>query len=203
MNLLPLIGVARAAEADVSWGCFGTGNAVGYLLLVLMLLLLLLLRVHRREESRFPGQQERPEPETLVLLGKRLFLAIEKMDVTAYRNLFLIGAEIPRALGTAADDYLATRQPGLIERSMLKIQRRVPPGAVYDGAFMVGRDGLAIRLLTASGRRPTVIVGTVTKVDGIYRMVHPAFVDPPKKREAGGASEAASTDGRRKRPRTR
>jgi hypothetical protein len=43
--------------------------------------------------------------------------------------------------------------------------------------MVVGRDALALRLNTASGANPTVIVGTVTQVNGIYRMVHPGFVD--------------------------
>ncbi len=104
-----LIEVAYAAEPEVSWGCFGTGNAVGYLLLVFMLLLLLLLRVHHRGEKKVSQLVARPSPETLDQLGKHLFIAIEKMDASRYRNLFLVGSEVTRALGTGADDYLAGR----------------------------------------------------------------------------------------------
>lgn len=62
---------------------------------------------------------------------------------------------------------------------MAKIAARVPTGSGFDGTMMVGRDALALRLLNRQGGRSTVIVGTVTQVDGVFRMVHPGFVDQP------------------------
>jgi hypothetical protein len=177
MLTLSLVSCAFAEETEVSWGCFGTGDAVGYLLIALMLLMLLFMRVHRRERSLAPPRIPRGKPRSLDELGRAIFDIVQRDDVQAYRGLFLLGLEVQKALGDQADAYIAGRRPGMFETSLAKIAARVPSGATFDGTMIVGRDALALRLQTVTGGRTTVIVGTVTKVDEIYRMVHPGFVE--------------------------
>jgi hypothetical protein len=199
LSLVPAVLAAPPApvgQEEVSWGCFGTGDAVGYLLVALMLAMLLFLRVHRVQEQKAKGRAPlsapRPSPRSLDELGQQLFELIGHGDVAAYRAHFLLGNEIGKALGDGADAYVRGRSPGMFEASLRKIASRVPKGSSFDGAFLVGRDALALRLVTVTGSRPTVIVGTVAQVDGIYRMVHPGFVDPP------GASQPPTGGPRRR-----
>ncbi len=168
---------ALASETEVSWGCFGTGNAVGYLLIALMLLMLLYMRVHRRERTVAPPRVPRSKPRSRDELGRSLFEIVERGDVAAYRGLFLMGLEVQQALGERAPAYIEARRPGMFEISLDKIAARIPPGSSFDGTMVVGRDALALRVLTPTGQRSSVIVGTVTQVDGIFRMVHPGFVE--------------------------
>ncbi len=179
MPMLILMPAVWASETEVSWGFLGTGDAVGYLLVALMLAMLLFVRVHRRERSTAPPRIPRASPRSRDELGRLLFDIIQQGDVQAYRGLFLLGLEIQRALGRQADAYIHGRVPGMFETSLDKIAARVPSGSGFDGTVLVGRDALGLRLLAVDGSRSTVIVGTVTEVDGIYRMVHPGFVDRP------------------------
>lgn len=179
MLLLTLAPAVVASEPEVSWGCFGTGNGVGYLLVALMLSLLLFLRVHRRERSLTPPRIPRSSPRSRDELGKLLFEIVQRGDLAAFRGLFLMGLEIQQALGREADAYIHGRVPGMFEISLEKIAARVPSGSGFDGTMLVGRDALGLRLTAVDGSRSTVIVGTVTEVGGIYRMVHPGFVEVP------------------------
>ncbi len=137
-----LIRTAQAAEADQSWGCFGTGDAVGYLLLVLMLLMFLFIRVSRRSDAASRPPPPRPRPGSIDQLGSALFRIIKNDDAAAYRSLFLVGDEVRMALGRGADTYLEGRTLGMYQRSLDGIAKRVPPGASFDGAFIL-RDALA------------------------------------------------------------
>jgi hypothetical protein len=179
MSFVLLCPVALATEEEVSWGCLGTGDAVGYMLVALLLAMLLLQMVHRRERVSAPPRVPRISPRSADELGKALFGIALRGDASAYRGLFLLGLEIQEALGREADAYIDARVPGMFEASLDKIASRIPAGASFDGTVLVGRDALALRLMTATGARPTVIVGTVTQVRGIFRMVHPGFVDSP------------------------
>jgi hypothetical protein len=174
---LTLVSSAIAQETEVSWGCFGTGDAVGYMLIALMLLMLLFMRVHRRERSLTPPRIPRSKPGSVEELARLLFDIVQRDDVQAYRGLFLMGLEVQKALGDEADAYIASRRPGMFEASLARIASRIPSGSTFDGARIVGSDALALRLQSVSGSRNTVIVGTVTEVDGVYRMVHPGFID--------------------------
>jgi hypothetical protein len=193
MSFSLLVPAAFAAEPEVSWGCFGTGDAVGYLLVALMLALLLFLRVHRGERVRRPARSApRPAPRSLDELGRALFAVIADRDGTAYRNLFLLGPEVQAALGQGADAYIQAREPGMFEASLSKIAARVPEGSTFDQARVVGSDALALRLQTITGSPSTVIVGTVVQVGGIYRMVHPGFVDQPTPRQGARPGRRAA-----------
>lgn len=184
MSFVLLCPAVFAAEEEVSWGCLGTGDAVGYMLIALLLAMLLLQMVHRRERSSAPPRVARISPRSMDELGKALFEIAQRGDASAYRGLFLLGLEIQEALSREADAYIDARVPGMFEASLDKIAARIPAGASYDGTTLVGRDALALRLMTATGARPTVIVGTVTQVKGVYRMVHPGFVDTASARPA-------------------
>jgi len=170
---------AFASETEVSWGCLGTGDGVGYLLVALMLAMLLFIRVHRRERSSAPPRTPRSSPRSHDELGKLLFEIVQRGDVAAYRGLFLMGLEIQEALGRGADAYIDARVPGMFEASLDQIAARVPPGATFDGSRVVLSDALAVRMRGATDDQTTLIVGTVTQVHGIHRMVQPGFVDSP------------------------
>ena len=180
-------------DAGPDFGCFGAGNTVGYLLLALLLALLLLLRVHRREtwarhEPRFA---DRPRPKSYEALGRAVFDAVRVESLGGYRGLFLAGAEAHRVLGEQAEAYLTARDLPALRRSMQGIARYLPKGVSFEGAFLVGRDSLALRIRTVTGRNATVIVGTVARVDEVMRLAYPAFAD----------SHAAAPGGRPRRPR--
>jgi hypothetical protein len=181
MSFHLLIPVAMAAEEEISWGCLGTGDAVGYLLIALLLAMLLLQIVHRRERASAPPRVPRIRPQSIDELGRALFEIVQRGDASAYRGLFLLGLEIQQALGREADAYIAARVPGIFETSLDRIAARVPPGSSFDGARLVGRDALALRLMTTTGSSTAVIVGTVVQVGGVYRMVQPGFVDAKPK----------------------
>ncbi len=176
--LLLLAGCA-SEEAGPEFGCFGAGNTVGYLLLALLLALLLLLRVHRRETwaRQQPRFAERPCPKSHEALGRAVFDSVRVGSMGHFRGLFLNGPEARRVLGEAAEVYMNARDLSALRRSMKGIARFLPEGVSFEGAFLVGKDSLALRIRTVSGRNATVIVGTVARVDDVLRMAYPAFAD--------------------------
>ncbi len=142
---------ALDAETEVSWGCFGTGDGVGYLLVALMLAMLLFIRVQRRERSTAPPRTPRSSPRSHEELGRLVFDIVQRGDVAAYRGLFLMGLEIQEALGRDADAYIDARVPGMFERSLDQIAARVPAGATFDGARVALSDALAVRMKSTTG----------------------------------------------------
>jgi hypothetical protein len=165
-----LVSRALAADPEPSWGSFGTGNAVGYLLLALMLALLLLLRVHRREaQARRPVS--RPNPRSLDDLGIAVVRALRQNDLAAYRALFATLPELDFArhpdLAHFADRYTGER----IRQCMEASARRLPEGAELESAQRVGREAFAVRVRLSTGETQTVILGTVGEFRGIFRLL--------------------------------
>ncbi|MFH1466997.1 MAG: hypothetical protein ABIO70_21620 [Pseudomonadota bacterium] len=170
MSSILLVSRALAAEPEPSWGCLGTGNAVGYLLLALMLALLLLLRVHRRqEEVRRPVS--RANPRSLDDLGTAVIRALRQSDLPAYRQLYATLPELEVAnhpdLQLFGERYTGER----IRQCMEASARRLPEGAEIESAFRVGRDALAVRLRLLTGENQTMILGTVAEFKGVFRLL--------------------------------
>jgi len=171
MKTALLIQTAWAEPAEpANWGCFGTGDTVGYLLLALMLALMLLLRVHRRETAaRRPVA--RPSPRTVDELGRFLVRAVQNDDLQAFRALYASLPELEQTrhpdIAAFADLYTGER----IRKGFSSMAKRIPPGSSLESAFRVGRDALALKLHLTNGERSNVIVGTVLEVGGVFRLL--------------------------------
>jgi hypothetical protein len=182
MTPLLLLPPAHAESPEpTNWGCFGSGNTVGYLLIALMLALMLLLKVHRREtRARHPAA--RPSPRSLDDLAGCLIRAVRSDDLQAYRGLLATLPELERArhpdVATFSDRYTGER----VRHGLAALARRLPDGATCEAGLRVGRDALALRLRLVNDETTTVIVGTFLEVGGVFRLLQGETGAPPARR---------------------
>ena len=175
METLLLVSSAYAADTDPSFGLWGSGLIVGWLLIAALLGLLLLSRVHQRERCSAPPLP-RPAPKSRDELGRLVFEAVISEDVRAYRALFLTGNEARQVLQADGEDYLAKRSLLALAACRKRLSRHFPLGCSYEGSFQVGQNSLALRIRSRDGRPSSIIVGTIAVLGEVHRLVHPAFL---------------------------
>ncbi len=175
METLLLVSSVYAADTGPSFGWWGSGLIVGWLLIAALLGLLLLSRVHHRERQSAP-RKPRPAPTRRDELGRLVFEAVTSEDVRAYRALFLAGGEARQVLQDDAEAYLAKRDLKALAASRKRLCRHFPLGCSYEGSFQVGKNSLALRIRSREGRPSSIIVGTLAEVGEVLRLVHPAFL---------------------------
>jgi hypothetical protein len=145
-----------------------------WLLVALLLCFWLFTRV-RVEKARRP---ERRTPLSEDELGRVVFAVARAGDLEGYRGLFLLGSEVPAALGKGADAYLASRSPRALEVGLGEIRARIPEGARFVAARVTGEDA-AIEIGLPDGTRRVVPIGTAVRVGRAWRLKDPEGPELP------------------------
>ncbi|MFZ5481229.1 MAG: hypothetical protein ACOZNI_31005 [Myxococcota bacterium] len=146
-----------------------------WLSVALLLCLWLLTRVRDDPRGRRPARRT---PLSEDELGRVVFEVARAADIDQYRGLFLMGAEVPAALGKEAEAYLATRSPRALEESLVEIGASIPDDAHYVATHVMG-DKAVIEVLLRDKQARLVEIGTAVRVGKAWRLKDPACPELP------------------------
>ena len=144
-----------------------------WLAIIGLLLLWLLTRSDHVAEARARARPERHDPVTPGELGRIVFSVARSGDLSAYRALFISGAEAGEAMGVeAAQKYLMQRTHQVLERAFKRLSGQLTGEVQYHSGSLDG-ETFSIHVVLEGGHNREVIVGDVVTVGAVYRIVLP------------------------------
>ena len=141
------------------------------LLVALLLTLWLWLLVQRRQEEK---RDPRKSPLTPNELGRAVFVSALSKDVRTYRSLYLNAKEVHDMLGKVAEAFLDKRNVNVLQQAFQKLCEQIPVGSVYLGIDEAEKKRLVIKVRLSNKEEIPVVIGTITSVGPVLRLLEPA-----------------------------